>query len=343
MPLQNTVGCRAMKTNMPLSKPIRRLVAETEQMLDTEITLLRKPEAAPGGTLVDVYSYNVDKNVIIFPASYIGLLKDFVIAKQCTHLLIKGAAVKKSGYHVLSFTPDSVYTGMRQIYLDALKDEAKKDKKLPVKKLIDMLFLLYRQFHEDINELPWNPIVNARIYYRMEQLRKTQLYILLKDGKEDMDEMADTMEIIPRRYFVLDKSMFYARDLYLAKTLPADKLMPVVNIPQMKKFDHLEVKEMLTTRWTHTAWYQSKVFGDAMLTIMEKHLAVDWNAEPGLDYYADLYQTGVSLTNALLAYMTMKDWFIWEKPQHLLAAEEQMATYEKDALKKIFGDLIEDS
>ncbi|MGA9030254.1 MAG: hypothetical protein WB404_07500 [Methanoregula sp.] len=332
-----------MKTNMPLTKPIRRFISETERILDTEITLLRKPEAPPGGTLLDVYTYNVDKNIILFPANYIGLLKDFVIAKQCTHLLIKGAAAKKSGYRILSYTPDSVYSGMRQVYLDALKDEAKKEKKLPVKKLIEMLVILYRQFHEDLNELPWNPIVNARIYHRMEQLRKTQLYILLKDGKQDMDEMTDMMDIVPRRYFVLDKSMFYARDLYLAKTLPSDKLMPVVNIPQMKKFDHLEVKEMLTTRWTHTAWYQSKVFGDVMLTIMEKHLSVDWNAESTLEYYASLYQVGVNLTNALLAYMTMKDWFIWENPQHLLAAQEQAATYEKAALKKIFGDLIEDS
>jgi len=331
-----------MKTNMPLAKPIRQFINETEEMLDTEITLLRQPDAAPAGTLVDVYTYRVDKNVIIFPANYIGLLKDFVIAKQCTYLRVKGAAAKTSGYNVLSYTPDSVYAGMRQIYLDALKDEAKKEKKLPVKKLIDMLFLLYRQFHDDLNELPWNPVVNARIYYRMEQLRKTQLYILLKDGKEDMDEMMDMMEIIPRRYFVLDKSMFYARDLYLAKTLPADRLMPVVNIPQMKKFDHLEVKEMLTTRWTHTAWYQSKVFGDNMLTIMEKYLAVDWAAEPSIEYYAHLYKTGVYLTNALLAHMSMKDWFIWEKPQHLLDAEREAPGYEAAALKKIFGDLIED-
>ena len=43
-----------MKTNMPLSKPIRRFIAETERTLDTEITLLRKPDAAPGGTLIDV-------------------------------------------------------------------------------------------------------------------------------------------------------------------------------------------------------------------------------------------------------------------------------------------------
>ena len=333
-----------MKTNMPLTKPIRRFIAETERMLDTEVTLLRKPEAAPGGTLLDIYTYNnLDKNIIIFPANYIGLLKDFVIARQCTLLRVRGAAAKTGGYRILSYTPDTVYAGIRQVYLDALKDEAKKEKKLPVDKLLGMLFILYRQFHEDINELPWNPIVNARIYHRMEQLRKTQLYILLKDGKADMDEMIDMEEIVPRRYFVLDKSMFYARDFFLAKTLPADKLMPVVNIPQMKKFDHLEVKEMLTTRWTHTAWYQSKVFGDNMLTIMEKYLAVDWGAEPTHEYYGNLYKVGVNMTNALLAYMTMKDWFIWEKPQHLLDAEQQAATYEKAALKKIFGDLIEDS
>jgi len=331
-----------MKTNMPLSKPIRRYIAEAERLLDTEITLLRKPEAEPAGTLIDVYTYNIDKNIIIFPANYIGLLKDFVIAKQCTYLLIKGAAEERGGYRVCSYDADSVYRGMRQIYFDTLKDEAKKDKKLPVKKLIEMLFMLYRQFHDDLSELPWNPIVNARVYHRMEQLRKTQLYILLKDGKKDMDEMSDMMEIIPRRYFVLDKSMFYARDLYLAKTLPSDKLMPVVNIPQMKKFDHLEVKEMLTTRWTHTAWYQSKVFGDNMLEIMEKYLRIDWNAEISLDYFADLYKSGVAMTNALTAYMTMKDWFIWEKPKHLLSALEKSETYEQEALKRIFGDLIED-
>jgi hypothetical protein len=331
-----------MKSNMPLSKPIRRLIGETEGLLDTEITLLRDPEAAAGGTLIDVYTYNTDKNIIIFPASYIGLLKDVIIAKHCVQLLVKGAASKKSAYRVCSFTEDSVYHGMRQIYLDTLKDEAKKERKLPVGKLLDMLFILYTRFHEDISELPWNPIVNARIYYQMPQIRKTQLYMLLKEGKEDMDEMMEYEEIIPRRYFVLDKSMFYARDCFLAKTLPSDELMPVVNIPQMKKFNHLEVKEMLTTRWTHTAWYQSKYFGDNVLTIMEKHLNADWGARSSLDYYKSLYDIGVALTNSLLEYMTMKDWFVWESPGHLLEAMKKMDNYEHSALKKIFGDLVAD-
>src|SRR5512138_3816412 len=131
-----------MKTEIPLSKPIRRLLNQTEEMLDTQISLLRQPEADPGGTLVDVYTYDMEKNVnvIIFPAQYVGQLKDFIIAKQCTHLLIKGAARKKSQYKVLSFTEDSVYRGMRQIYIDALKDEARKEDKdkLPVNKLIQM-------------------------------------------------------------------------------------------------------------------------------------------------------------------------------------------------------------
>lgn len=333
-----------MKTEMPLSKPIRKFLKHTEEILDTEISLLRQPDADPGGSLVDIYTYNIERNVIIFPTQYIGLLKDFIIAKQCLSLIMKGAAAKKSQYLILSYTEDSVAMGMRQIYIDTLKDEAKKEKKLPVQKLLRMLFILYIHFHEDLNELPWNPINNAGIYNRMPKIRKTQLYHLMKEGKDDMDEMMEFEDIIPRRYFVLNKAMFYARDMYLAKTLPADELLPVLNIPQMKKFNHLEVKEMLTTRWTHTAWYQSKFFGDAMLEIMEKHLgAVDWNEKPSLDYYFDLYKLGVNLTNHLISYMSMKDWYTWEPPGHLLEAIGNKEVYEKEALKKIFGDLVEDS
>ncbi len=333
-----------MKTEMPLSKPIRRFLAQTEETLDTEITLLRQPDTEPGGTLVDVYTYDVEKNIIIFPAQYIGLLKDFIIAKHCTYLLIKGAAAKKSKYLVCSYTEDSVYRGMRQIYLDALKDEARKENKLPVQKLIQMLFILFSHFNDDINELPWNAIVNASVYNRMPKIRKTQLYHVMKESKNDMDEMMEQENIVPRRYFVLNKAMFYARDMFLAKTLPADELMPVLNIPQMKKFNHLEVKEMLTTRWTQTAWYQSKVFGDNMLEIMERPLnLVRWDEEPTLDYYLDLYKIGVNLTDNLISYMTMKDWFVWEGPKHLLEAHENKEEYEKRALKKIFGDLISDT
>ncbi len=329
---------------MPLSKPLRLLVSQAEDLLDTEISLLRNPEADPNGTLVDVYTYTVEKNFILLPAHYTGLLKDFIIARHCMHLLIKGAAAKKSRYLVCSFTGDSLYRGLRQIYLDALKDEAKKAEKLPVMKLIQMLSILYANFNDDINELPWNPITNARIYHRMPSLRETQLYYLMKEGKMDMDDMMEYENIIPRRYFVLNKSMFYARDQYLAKILPADQLMPVVNIPQMKKFNHLEVKEMLTTRWTTTSWYQSKIFGDTMLEIMEKYLQkIDWNAEPSLDYFHHLYQTGVNMTNHFISYMSMDGWFAWEPAHHLQEAREKKAEYEYAALKKIFGDLIDRS
>jgi hypothetical protein len=333
-----------MQTEMPLSKPIRRFINTTEDLLDTEISLIRQPDVEPGGTLVDIYTYDIERNVILFPAQYMGLLKDFIIAKHCTNLMIKGAAAKKGEYRICSFTEESVSRGLRQIYLDALKDEAKKVTKLPVQKLIQMLFILFSHFNDDLNELPWNAIINASVYHRMPTIRKTQLYHVMKESKHDMDEMMEQETIIPRRYFVLNKAMFYARDMFLAKTLPADALMPVLNIPQMKKFDHLEVKEMLTTRWTHTAWYQSKVFGDNMLAIIEKPLLqVNWSAEPSIDYYYDLYKIGFNLTNQLISYMTMKDWYVWEEPKHLLTANQNKEKYENIALQRIFGDLITDS
>jgi hypothetical protein len=257
---------------------------------------------------------------------------------------MKGAAAKKAKYQVCSFTEESAYRGMRPIYLDALKDEAKKQNKLPVQKLIQMLFILFQHFNDDVNELPWNAMINASVYHRMPKIRKTQLYHMMKESKNDMDEMMEQETIVPRRYFVLNKAMFYARDMFLAKTLPADELMPVINIPQMKKFNHLEVKEMLTTRWTHTAWYQSKVFGDNMLDIIDKPLGpVKWNDPPTLDYYYDLYKVGVLMTDSLISYMTMRGWYVWEEPKHLLASHEMKGEWEKKALKKIFGDLISDA
>jgi hypothetical protein len=39
----------------------------------------------------------------------------------------------------------------------------------------------------------------------------------------------------------------------------------------------------------------------------------------------------------------MKDWYVWETPQHLLAAHENKELYEKAALKRIFGDLVDDT
>jgi hypothetical protein len=326
--------------NVPVAKPVRKFIYHAEELLGTEIVIARDREAPLAGTLIDRYTYSVENDYIVFPAHYVGLLKDFIIAKQVLCLLIKGAAAKKSDYRICSFTEESVFTGMRQIYLDALKDEAKKEKKLPVRKLIDMLFLLYLHFHEDMNDLPWNPVLNTGVYTKIPKIRKTQLYYLMKEGKEDMDEMMEQVDIVPRRYFVLSKAMFYARDYFLAKTLPADELIPVINIPQMKKFNHLEVKEMLITRWTHTAWYQSKVFGDSMLTIMDSTIVHDWNAEPDLEYYYNLYRIIVRLTDNLLSYMTMNNWFVWETPKHLQQAMQNKNEYEQKALRGIFGDLI---
>jgi len=81
-----------------------------------------------------------------------------------------------------------------------------------------------------------------------------------------------------------------------------------------------------------------------MHDIIEKPLGpVKWNDPPTLDYYYDLYKVGVLLTDSLISYMTMRDWYVWEEPKQLLAAHEVKSAWEKKALKKIFGDLISDA
>jgi hypothetical protein len=80
-----------------------------------------------------------------------------------------------------------------------------------------------------------------------------------------------------------------------------------------------------------------------MLEIMEKYLQkIDWNEESSLDYFHEIYQLGVLMTNQFISYMSMKDWFVWEPPKHLQDAQVRKPVYVHDALRKIFGDLIEE-
>jgi hypothetical protein len=81
-----------------------------------------------------------------------------------------------------------------------------------------------------------------------------------------------------------------------------------------------------------------------MLELIDRHLDnVEWNAPPTLAHYLELYKMGVNLSNHLLSFMTMKDWYIWDEPKHLLLANQAKGEYEKKALKKIFGDLLGES
>jgi hypothetical protein len=77
-----------------------------------------------------------------------------------------------------------------------------------------------------------------------------------------------------------------------------------------------------------------------MLTIMDSSIVNDWNATPDLDYYYNLYRIIGRLTDNLLAYMTMTDWFVWEPYKHVQDAMQKKDEYEKKALRRIFGDLI---
>jgi hypothetical protein len=48
------------------------------------------------------------------------------------------------------------------------------------------------------------------------------------------------------------------------------------------------------------------------------------------------------MTNHFISYMSMKDWFVWESPRHLMEAQAKKTAYEHAALRRIFGDLIGD-
>ena len=96
----------------PISHSLERLVTLTEQLLDLEITIKRLKETPYRGMLLDPYTYDTNETHILVSTAYLGMLKDFVIARHCMTLLLKGSAFQTGNLKVLSYNEESVSCGM---------------------------------------------------------------------------------------------------------------------------------------------------------------------------------------------------------------------------------------
>ncbi|HOV67219.1 MAG TPA: hypothetical protein PLI31_02540, partial [Methanoregulaceae archaeon] len=292
------------------------------------------------GVLVDPYTHATDVPVIVASTNYLGMLRDFVIARHVVALLLRGAAAERGDLRVLSYDQDSLARGMRQIYLDILKEDSVRGKRIETRKLLQILFELYRYFHEGLAEVPWDVIVNRWLYLHCPKMRQAQIYYLIKESKRDMAKLLEFKETLPHKFFVVSKAIYYTRDLYLAEVLPSIDLQPTKNIPQMRRFENLDLKEMLTNRWTRSSWYKTKLVGDRMVMTLRETFEAERETIKDLNYFKMIYDQGRSITDLWSREMHMGDWFVWNDPsrhEEVLRAGEQM---NREALVRIFGSLI---
>jgi len=325
-----------MTQHSAFSPQLLNLIHFTEKTLDTEIILHRQADCPPCGILVDRFTYDTEKNVIVFPASFIGLLKDFVIALNVTRLLIRGSASRNGIYKVLSYEPDGVALGMEQIYLDLLKDERTRLLSLARKKKIP--FFLYKLLHDTLSEIPLGIVSQIFLAVNFPVMRSAQLYFLIREGLRDMHELVEVKNYIPRRYFVMHNGMFYARDMLMASIMAEYKLNPLINIPELRRFRNLDVKEMMTHRWSHSHWYHTKMVGDALYGVLARELppprADQWDPAN----MVETYQYGRTITDRFISIMQLSGWYTWDSPVNLLAAEQDQAEIERQAAFRIFGE-----
>ncbi len=317
------------------SPALDKLVRHIEGILGCEILIHRQTDAPAHGILLDTYSYGTNTNVIVFSSSQLGLLKDFVIAQNSIRLLIRGIAHQRGSYRVLSYDPGMAGLGMNQIYLDTLKDE--KTRNLPVSQKKKLMYYLYMLVHESISDVPWEILSNVYIAKRCEVLQNAQTYYLVKESMKDMHELVSFKEMLPRRYFVLNNAIFYARDMYLADITAELKLNPMINIPEFQKFKNLDVKEMMSHRWSQSHWYHTKIVGDAMTNIIRMVMNFDFSGTLDEDYYYRMYELGQEITNRWLMMMRMQEWYYWEPPGHLREAETRAQEIEDIATLFVFG------
>jgi hypothetical protein len=318
-----------------ISKDVKNLLARTEETLGIEISVLRSPEAPPGGLLIDSFSFETDKNVIIVPPARIGLFKDLLIALHGISLLIKGAAAEKGDLRVLSYDEESLFRGVSQIYLDTLKDETTRS--IPVDRKRKINFYLYMLLHETLTELPWMILSHAYLSRNYPILHSAQVYGMMKESMQDMHELVPMKKYLPARYFVLHNGMYYARDFFFTEITAEYRLNPVIMIPELQRFKNLEVKELLTERWSSSSWYQTKAVGDMLFQILLGAMPTGLNPGETLDAGYALYQTGMCITDQWIAQMQLESWYLWDTP-----AQQREMLKDREALRKridlrIFG------
>jgi hypothetical protein len=264
------------------------------------------------------------------------MLKDFVIALNAVRLLLIGTAVKNNAYRVLSFTPESATHGMEQIYLDVLKDEKRPHMEFWIKK--KLFFYLYMLFHGTITELPWMLISNIVLSKMCPVMRSAQVYYLMKESMRDMHDMVSFKDYVPRRYFVIHNGMFFVRDLVLGEMMSELKLNPMINIPELKKFKNLNIMDMLTHRWQKNPWYQTKLVGDAMVTLTKELKLYERLVAPTPDTYFDIYKLGEEMTDRWIKLMQIEKYYVWATAQEQQEALAQQHEYEKIVRMQIFGE-----
>ncbi|HVP94021.1 MAG TPA: hypothetical protein VMS89_02500 [Methanoregulaceae archaeon] len=324
-----------MSSTYTTSPAVQDLISHAEELLNIEIVIHREAEAPQYGLLIDTYSFDVNKNVIVYSNSQLGLLKDYIIAQNCVKLLMRGASHKLKNYRTLSYDSHSAAKGMYQIYLDTLKDD--KTRVLDIGQKKKLMYYLFMLFHESLIDLPWAILGNLYLTKECPVLHNAQAYFLIKESMRDMHELVAFKDMLPRRYFVMHNAMYYARDMFLADITAEIKLNPLINIPELQKFRNLDVKEMMSHRWSQSYWYHTKLVGDAMSNIVRMAVSIDFSKELSLDFYADMYALGVDITNRWLVMMRMQDWYRWELPEHLRTAEQNCVQIEQEATQAVFG------
>ena len=324
-----------MNHSFNLSPVLRELLEFAEGCLGTEIQLVRRTDVPPHGVLIDDFTFGTGKHVIAFSSSQLGMLKDYTICRHCLELLAKGCAAKHNDFRVISFSKECALPACQQIYLDILKDEGTRN--IAVWRKKQLVFLLYMLFHEAFSELPLTLLANLVISRKYPVIRNAQVYFLLKESMRDMHDLVPVKEFLPQRYFVLHNGMYYARDMLLAYVLSEYKLNPVINIPELQRFRNLDVKEMMSHRWSRSPWYHTKMVGDALSNILKLTITMDMARELNEEYFREIFALSREILSRWGVMMGMQDWFVWESPAHLKAALAAQQGMESAIQQEIFG------
>jgi len=114
-------------------------------------------------------------------------------------------------------------------------------------------------------------------------------------------------------------------------------LNPVINIPELQRFRNLDVKEMMSHRWSRSPWYHTKMVGDALSNILKLTITMDMERDFNEEYFREIFALSREILSRWGVMMGMQDWFVWESPAHLKAALAAQQGMESAIQQEIFG------
>jgi hypothetical protein len=115
-------------------------------------------------------------------------------------------------------------------------------------------------------------------------------------------------------------------------------LHPEINIPELRAFRNLDVKQMMECRWSTSPWIHTKIVGEAMANLMDIAISPSLDQKPDRQFYQDIGSYTTTAIHRWITIMSMQDWYFWDSPVSYRNSLKNREDIRQVAMEKLFSE-----